>query len=92
MNYILELMNKKAFTLDEERAVKLKNMLLGGNLSSYVEIDGNIIATHQIIGIFKEEDEVEKYPQLAEPKMTPEQIAQRNEVISNVKKKLKWTK
>lgn len=92
MNYLLELMDKRAFVLDEERAKRLKHMLLSGNLAQYVEIDDNLIATHQIIGIFREEEDVDRFPKLSPPKMTPEQITQRNEVINKIRKKLPWTK
>lgn len=89
MKYIVKIMSGEVLSLNEDEGIALKEALLRGNVPKYIQIGDALIAAHQISGIFPEEKETKTF-RLNEAPMTPEQIANRQKSIEEIRKKFNW--
>jgi hypothetical protein len=81
-------MSGENLTLKEEEGVALKEALLRGSIPKYIQIGEALIATHQISGIFPDE-EVQTL-RLNEAPRTEEEKANRQKAIDKIREKFNW--
>ncbi len=89
MKYRLKIMSGEDLTLKEEEGLALKEALLRGNVPKYIQIGEALIASHQISGIFPDDNEIQTL-RLNEASMTEEQRLNRQKAIDDVRKKMGW--
>ena len=82
-------MGGEELMLNENEGLALKEALLRGSIPKYIQIGEALIASHQISGIFPDDNEVQTL-RLNEAPLTEEQKANRQRSIDEIKKKMGW--
>jgi hypothetical protein len=73
--------------LSEMEGEALKEALISGEMPKFVALGNDLVASHQISGVYAEYEELPKL-NMTDPKMTPEQLKNRRKVLAEMKKKL----
>jgi len=89
MKYIIYFYDGGKMEIEEERGIKLQQLLISENLPKFIKIDDEVFATNQIVRVAPDYEGSGKFPALSEAPMTEEQKANREKVLEEMRKKWK---